>query len=432
MLGQQLSPLPVAELARPLRRVDDVGEQHGGQDPVEHGLLVLDGVQELVQERQHVRGVVVRARGLREPGPRDAVGQVPALGRADHAAESGLDDQGRALDSREQVAHVQVAPHQLHGQGGPRAQRVPRQPAVAADELPVAGLGREQPVRDPLDEVRRAPLRLDGGQPLVPLAVAPPERVVRCPATAHLGRPGHQRRDPFRVSRREQQRLCDRVLLHVQHRPLGAGGVHHRADVVHPRVQRRDRVGVDAVGQPGAAPVEQQQPRAGAQAAQQARGRRPLPDQLHVRHEAGQDRHHVDRSVADHLVGDVDAVGRLRVPGAWDLDVVTGARPGPPGGCGALRPDACDRAHTGLYQLRAGCQRGARGVAPAVLVRSHARDQRRRSTPCSPPSTMWTDLAGFSRRRPAARPRAGGPRPRRRGPRRRAPRRCPKPAAGTG
>src|ERR1700751_1124662 len=63
--AEQLLPSLVAELDRALRGVDDVGEQHGGQDPLDRGQRTD------AREEQGVGPVE-----LDELGPGDAVGEV--------------------------------------------------------------------------------------------------------------------------------------------------------------------------------------------------------------------------------------------------------------------------------------------------------------------------------------------------------------------
>ena len=92
---------------------------------------------------------------------------------------------------------------------------------------------------------------------------------------------------------------------------LRAGGVHHRADVVHAILQRRRRG--DRVGKPRAALVEQDQPRERGELVEEARDPRVRPLQVQVRDEARHE-HEVERTVADDLVGDVDLTA-LRVVG---------------------------------------------------------------------------------------------------------------------
>ena len=94
-----------------------------------------------------------------------------------------------------------------------------------------------------------------------------------------------------------------------QRRPLAAGGVHHRPNVVHARLE---------VGQ-SARPVGQPVPRLSkrirrendASRSRKCAMRRVLPVELEVGDEPGHE-HEVERALADHLVGDVD-VAALRV-----------------------------------------------------------------------------------------------------------------------
>ena len=91
---------------------------------------------------------------------------------------------------------------------------------------------------------------------------------------------------------------------------LAARRVHHRAHVVHARLE----VGQPdaAVGEPGPALVEADQPCERAQALEEACVLRVLPVDLEVGEEP-RDEHEVERPVAGHLVGDVD-VPAARVP----------------------------------------------------------------------------------------------------------------------
>ena len=95
-----------------------------------------------------------------------------------------------------------------------------------------------------------------------------------------------------------------------------AGRVHHRAHVVHPRLEVRDPG--DAIRRAGAALVEDDQPAERRRSARRTRRAPVLPEQLDVRDAPG----HVDeveRPVADDLVGDADVaaprVARLGLHG---------------------------------------------------------------------------------------------------------------------
>jgi hypothetical protein len=87
--------------------------------------------------------------------------------------------------------------------------------------------------------------------------------------------------------------------------------VHHRAYVLHPLLER-GRIG-RAVRQPGAALVDEDQPREPGQTPQETRERRLVPAGLEVRHPA-QHEDDIDRPAAEHLVGDA----RIALPRVAD------------------------------------------------------------------------------------------------------------------
>jgi hypothetical protein len=92
-------------------------------------------------------------------------------------------------------------------------------------------------------------------------------------------------------------------------------GIHHRAHVVHALVHRRQLR--NPIGKPGTALVEQDHPAALAEPLQPAREPRLGPVVVDMRDEAR--RHHqVDRTFAEHLVGDVD-LAALGVTGSGRL-----------------------------------------------------------------------------------------------------------------
>jgi len=86
-----------------------------------------------------------------------------------------------------------------------------------------------------------------------------------------------------------------------ERRPLGPGGIHHRSDVVDPLLECR-HLG-DGVGEPGAALVEKDEAREGADPLEEASDRRHLPLELEMGGEA-EDEDQVDWPVAHDLIGD--------------------------------------------------------------------------------------------------------------------------------
>jgi hypothetical protein len=97
-----------------------------------------------------------------------------------------------------------------------------------------------------------------------------------------------------------------------EHRSLGCGRVQDGSQVIGPHVEVR--CSDYSVGHTGAAFVEQHHPGEGAEPIQETEGPRALGFDLEVPREP-RDVDEVDGSVTAHLIGDVDAVGSLRVAG---------------------------------------------------------------------------------------------------------------------
>src|SRR5207253_7793007 len=108
------------------------------------------------------------------------------------------------------------------------------------------------------------------------------------------------------------------VLRGEERDPFRADGLHHGPEVVRQILEWRKVLRREAVGQPGAAPVDEDQPRERRELLEEAGIRKELPLPEEVRRVAGEIEQ-VDRTVADDLVRDIDALGRLRVPGLRSL-----------------------------------------------------------------------------------------------------------------
>ena len=196
--------------------------------------------------------------------------------------------------------HLPVEIHQVDrsGRAGPLAQQ-PRPPAF---ELAIAvGTGGPQPDAD-----RSAPLFVDQVPPSIQGLAGNPLRVVLGIDHSRVGPAEDERGNPVRVGGGEEGRHRPALRDSYEGRAPAGSRFHHRLQVAHRLLQARRVAG--PVGKPLAALVEDDQPREGGQAAQKARRRRILPQQLDVGDEA---RHQdqVERTFAVHLVGDVDSVG---------------------------------------------------------------------------------------------------------------------------
>jgi len=103
MLLHEVSPSSVTELGNLLGRPDDVGEEHGREDPVELGILTLDLADEaldLVEEVGALDPSVHLPGKLDELRAGDAFGDVPAVFDRHRAVVRPVHDQGGDADDR--------------------------------------------------------------------------------------------------------------------------------------------------------------------------------------------------------------------------------------------------------------------------------------------------------------------------------------------
>ena len=78
-----------------------------------------------------------------------------------------------------------------------------------------------------------------------------------------------RRRGAFRISGREEGRHRAALGNAAQGGPLRSDRVHHRPDIVHPLLQGRQAIERNAIGETGAAFVEENEPRKRREAAQE-------------------------------------------------------------------------------------------------------------------------------------------------------------------
>ena len=148
--------------------------------------------------------------------------------------------------------------------------------------------------------------------------------------------------------RRRQQDTHRRAVACRQHtRPVDRSGVHHRQDVGHRLFQRRHFAGRQWIGEAEAAGVEHHEPAEGRESPKEPAHERVLPLSVQVEPPLGR-KDDVDRAVTDDLIGDVDAVGRLDVPGLGD------------------RAHSPNTPHGGLPRARLGEQYGAERGQPTA------------------------------------------------------------------
>jgi hypothetical protein len=115
------------------------------------------------------------------------------------------------------------------------------------------------------------------------------------------------------MHRREEDAHASSFGVTEERRAFRSDRVQHCSHVVYPFLERRELLVRHAVGEAGAAFVEEDEPREGGEPLEEVRHGRVVPHELDVRDPTG----HVDevaRSLADDLVGNVH-VAALRVAG---------------------------------------------------------------------------------------------------------------------
>jgi hypothetical protein len=163
-----------------------------------------------------------------------------------------------------------------------------------------------------LADVELRPVALEERVSLLPLLSGRRPRVVGAPQSLREDPEGGESGRAAGPGGREEEAQAASLRRAEDRRPLRSRSVEHRADVVHPLLERRKLAGRDAVRQAGAAPVEHYQSRERREAAEEPGERRHLPAVLDVRDPAVHVEK-VERPFAYDLVGDVN-VAALRVP----------------------------------------------------------------------------------------------------------------------
>jgi hypothetical protein len=270
MLLQQRTPLMVAELGSFLGRSHDVGEQDRRERPVEgrrllgeftdEGFdLVVGGILLRCEHR------VARSGQLEQPGAWDPFRHEPRLAAARVVLIPMTDHQHRHMDRGQDVPHVGIAVDPQDGDRISRTHGTPHPSGVGAPPIRVIADVRPDIPSLPLRESQGPPFAIDACEVFLPFLVGPSPGGVGGPP-AVLRRERDQRGGPLRVSRCEERAWCDTALEAEEDRALQARGIHHCADVVHPRLEGHPRLtGDDVVREPGAPPIEEDETGGGSQ-----------------------------------------------------------------------------------------------------------------------------------------------------------------------
>jgi hypothetical protein len=145
------------------------------------------------------------------------------------------------------------------------------------------------------------------------LGCHPPGRV-GCPGGAHIGTVHDQTQDAVRVGRSEQRAQRASIGLTEYDGPPGAGGVHHRAEVIHPGLEVWEFLVGHPVRQSHASLVEEDEPGEGPETSQETGIVRIRPVQVHIGDPSGYV-NEVDGAIPEDLIRDMDAIRRLGIAG---------------------------------------------------------------------------------------------------------------------
>ena len=125
----------------------------------------------------------------------------------------------------------------------------------------------------------------------------------------------NQRRRALGIGRGEHRTDGKALLEPEERRTLRFGSVHDGVNVVHAGLERQLLLPRnDVVGETGPPSIENDQTREASEALVEPGHLGPVPAQFDVGHEP-RDENEVAWAAADDLVGDVNAIGRLRIAG---------------------------------------------------------------------------------------------------------------------
>lgn len=194
-----------------------------------------------------------------------------------------VNDERRHLYGGDDVANVDFERHAHEGDRLRRARRLHLQTAeLLAETLVALSAGNDVIGPEPFAPAPGDTLELDAGFELFARRLAP--RPVLGGLFLHLGPAEDERPSPIWIRRREEDRHRPAFGDTHQGRCFRAGRVHDGADVVHPLFERAE---ADAVGQPHAALVEQDQPRERCKSFAEAAVLHHGPEHLEIRDRAG-------------------------------------------------------------------------------------------------------------------------------------------------
>ena len=334
----------------------------------------------------------------------DSFCEITSTGKRNLLILTAVHNQRRNTDRRQHLPHVDfcVHPRERFDRAGARA--APVVVGQQAHRLRIVGADRANDILGLFSGAEEPEIGLELTAVLL---VAAPDRIVDGHKNPREGAPQNKGRRPFRIGRREQ---------HAHRRPLREAHecstlrprrIHHRPDVVHPRLQGRRAC--DPVRHARAPLVKNDQSRERCELPQDHSTGLHRPDQLNMRHET-RDQNHINRPIPNNLISHTD-VAASRIPGLGRHTPSVAAR--------ALRCRHLTRSHTRMRQCSGmspepgpsfmafltrradpGCRSSKRGCGRGISSRGGERSagESRTDRPLHPPSTPSTPGRSRARR----------------------------------
>jgi hypothetical protein len=250
---EQGMPVTVADLGGSARRVDDVGEEHGGENSIVGDFCLVAGEElgDLLERRPPWFNEVVHiaSRELDVLRARYVIGDdvLPTSGH-DQRVVGVLDDEGGHADCRKQCPHVQFEHerhHEIYSRG---AGRQAFHPCPGCPDLLVPRHVRIDRMLELAGPIHGSP----GSDHLLDsCSISAFSHRIR-EALEHDKRGG-----AGRMCRREQRRWRERAGAREDDRFATPEIVKHRGDAVGPLLQGRHRARRDGIGRTGARLVEE-------------------------------------------------------------------------------------------------------------------------------------------------------------------------------
>jgi hypothetical protein len=205
VVTEELPPSAVSELGGTHGRIDDVGEQDGGQDSVCLRQAPVPG-EELFDLAEDGLGValgveVIRSGQLHQPRPRDVLGEVAPVADRDAGVVRPVEHQRGDAHGRKDVPNVDLHRHPGERNGAPRTHSGtlrPQVPVTVPGIVGHAGRGRPEP-----DRLAPPPTFVHVEHPGLGLLGQPP-RIVRGLGPAGVGAVQHECRRSIGMGRRKE------------------------------------------------------------------------------------------------------------------------------------------------------------------------------------------------------------------------------------